>query len=76
MSILLEVSNSEYHKPKGWPSKWYKSVVEDNYVTSGKSGDVTVQKTCSYCSEKSHNIWGYSKYKANLTNNKENEYME
>ena len=76
LSVLPEVSNPEYHKPKGRPPKQYKSAVEDNRVISGKSGDVTVQKTCSYCSGKGHNIRGCSKYKANSANNKENEYIE
>ena len=56
LSILPEISNPEYHKPKGQPPKRYKSTVENNRVTSGKSDDATVQKTCSYCSKKDHNI--------------------
>ncbi|CAB4382805.1 unnamed protein product [Rhizophagus irregularis] len=56
LSILLEISNPEYHKLKGRPPKQYRSVVENNHITSGKSNDATVQKTCSYCSRKRHNI--------------------
>ncbi|CAB4410505.1 unnamed protein product [Rhizophagus irregularis] len=55
--ILPEVSNPEYHRPKGrLPHKRYKSVVENDRVISGKSNETTVQKTCSYCSGKGHNI--------------------
>jgi hypothetical protein len=71
---LPEVSNPEYHKPKGRPPKRYKAATEVNHVTSGKSDDVTVQKTCSYCSEKGHNIRGCLKHKADSSANKENEY--
>ena len=70
LTILPEVSNPEYHKPKGRPPKRYKSAVEDNHITSGKSD---VQKTCSYCSKKGHNIRRYLKHKADLSANKENE---
>ncbi|CAB4420234.1 unnamed protein product [Rhizophagus irregularis] len=76
LSILPEISNPEYHKPKGRPPKRYRSVVENNHVTSGKSNDATVQKTCSYCSGKGHNIRGCSKYKAESSANKENEHYE
>ena len=70
LTILPEVTNPEYHKPKGRPPKRYKSAIEDNHVTSGKSD---VQKTCSYCSEKGHNIRGCLKHKADSSANKENE---
>ncbi|GBC36318.2 hypothetical protein GLOIN_2v1885686 [Rhizophagus irregularis DAOM 181602=DAOM 197198] len=75
LSVLPDISNPEYHKPKGRPPKRYKSTVENNCITSGKPDDVTVQKTCSYCSEKGHNIRGCPKYKAKSSANKENEYL-
>ncbi|PKK57577.1 hypothetical protein RhiirC2_797776 [Rhizophagus irregularis] len=34
LSILLEISNPEYHKLKGRPPKQYRSVVENNHITS------------------------------------------
>jgi len=76
LSILPEISNPKYHKPKGQPPKRYKSMVENNRVISGKSDEATAQKTCSYCSKKGHNIQGCSKYKAESSANKENEYLE
>ena len=51
-------------------------MVENDRVTSGKSNEATAQKTCSYCSGKGHNIQGCSKYKAESSANKENEYLE
>jgi hypothetical protein len=51
-------------------------MVENNCITSGKPDDVTVQKTCSYCFKKSHNICGCSKYKAESSTNKENKYYK
>ncbi|PKY31240.1 hypothetical protein RhiirB3_475132 [Rhizophagus irregularis] len=75
LSVLPDISNPEYHKPKGRPPKRYKSTVENNCITSGKPDDVTVQKTCSYCSGKGHNIRGCPKYKAESSANKENEYL-
>ncbi|CAB4377221.1 unnamed protein product [Rhizophagus irregularis] len=75
LSVLPDISNSEYHKPKGRPPKRYKSTVENNRVTSGKPDDVTVQKTCNYCSGKGYNIRGCPKYKAESSANKENEYL-
>ncbi|PKB95688.1 hypothetical protein RhiirA5_402692 [Rhizophagus irregularis] len=75
LSVLPDISNPEYHKPKGRPPKRYKSTVENNRITSGKPDDVTVQKTCSYCSGKGHNIRGCPKYKAESSANKENEYL-
>ena len=73
LTNLPEISNPEYHKPKGRPPKRYKSAIENNRVIPDKSNDVTVQKTCSYCSEKGHNIRGCSKYKSDSSVNKENE---
>ena len=70
LTILPEVSNPEYHIPKGRPPKRYKSAVENIRVMSGKSD---VQKTCSYCSRKGHNIRGCLKHKADSSANKENE---
>ncbi|CAB4400468.1 unnamed protein product [Rhizophagus irregularis] len=75
LSVLPDISNPEYHKLKGRPPKRYKSTVKNNRVTSGKPDDVTVQKTCSYCSGKDHNIRGCPKYKAESSANKENEYL-
>ncbi|CAB5376007.1 unnamed protein product [Rhizophagus irregularis] len=75
LSVLPDISNPEYHKSKGRPPKRYKSTVENNRITSGKPDDVTVQKTCSYCSGKGHNICGCPKYKAESSANKENEYL-
>ncbi|CAB5396157.1 unnamed protein product [Rhizophagus irregularis] len=75
LSVLPDISNPEYYKPKGRPPKRYKSTVENNCVTSGKPDDVTVQKMCSYCSRKGHNIRGCPKYKAESSANKENEYL-
>ncbi|CAB5197940.1 unnamed protein product [Rhizophagus irregularis] len=75
--IFPEVSNPEYHRPKGRPPhKRYKSVVENDCVISGKSNETTAQKTCSYCSGKGHNIRGCPRYKAESSANKENEYSD
>ena len=73
LTNLPEISNPEYHKPKGWSSKRYKLAVENNHVISDKSNDISVQKTCSYCFEKGHNIRECSKYKSDSSVNKENE---
>ncbi|PKB95670.1 hypothetical protein RhiirA5_436280 [Rhizophagus irregularis] len=55
--ILPEVSNPEYHRPKGRsPHKRYKSVVKNDRVILSKSNETTAQKTCSYCSGKGYNI--------------------
>ncbi|CAB5317904.1 unnamed protein product [Rhizophagus irregularis] len=55
--ILPEVSNPEYHRPKGRPPhKRYKSVVKNDRVILSKSNETTAQKTCSYCSGKGYNI--------------------
>ena len=64
---LPNVVNPEYHKAKGCPPKRYKSSVEDNssFVVKSKEG---VSKTCSYCSNRGHNIRGCAKYKANKEN--------
>ncbi|CAB4425347.1 unnamed protein product [Rhizophagus irregularis] len=75
LSILSDISNLEYHKPKERSPKQYKSTVKNNHITSGKPNDVTVQKMCSYCSRKGYNIRRCSKYKAELFANKENEYL-
>ena len=64
---LPNVVNPEYHKAKGCPPKRYKSSVEDNssFVAKSKEG---VSKTCSYCSNRGHNIRGCAKYKADKEN--------
>ncbi|CAG8755299.1 17715_t:CDS:2, partial [Rhizophagus irregularis] len=41
-------------------------------IENKKPDDVTVQKTCSYCSGKDCNIHGCPKYKAESSANKEN----
>ncbi|GBC02623.1 hypothetical protein RclHR1_04710011 [Rhizophagus clarus] len=58
------ISNPEYHRPKGKPPKRYKSSIEEN--TSKHS---TSSKKCGYCSDKGHNIQGCAKYKADKENN-------
>ncbi|CAG8693208.1 7326_t:CDS:2, partial [Racocetra persica] len=60
------VSNPEYHKPRGRPSKQLKSSVEEH-----NEHHTSFSKICSYCSGKGHNIRGCSKYKSDLAN-KEN----
>uniref|UniRef100_A0A1D1Y832 Gene 3 protein n=1 Tax=Anthurium amnicola TaxID=1678845 RepID=A0A1D1Y832_9ARAE len=67
---LLNVSNPEYHRPKGRPPKRLKSSIEES-----KNLDV-VQRTCGYCSAKGHNIRSCSKYKATLNIDKENTINE
>jgi hypothetical protein len=57
------ISNPEYHRPKGRPPKRYKSSIEEN------SSKYTSSKKCSYCSDKGHNIRGCAKYKADKENN-------
>ncbi|PKY47716.1 hypothetical protein RhiirA4_544153 [Rhizophagus irregularis] len=63
----LHISNPEYHKAKGRPTKRYKSSVEDNQNISSsvaKSNEGFL-KTCSYCLGRGHNIRGCaSKHKA------------
>ena len=56
---VLNISNPEYHKPKGRPPKRYKSSVEEKNVQH-----ISSFKTCSYCLEKGHNIRGCKQYKA------------
>jgi hypothetical protein len=55
-----KISNPEYHKPKGRPHKRYKSTTEENNIQHISSSS----KTCSYCSEKGHNIRGCKQLKA------------
>lgn len=60
------ISNPEYHRPKGRPPKRYKSSTEENNATKHSSS-----KKCSYCFEMGHNIRGCVKYKTDR-NDKEN----
>ena len=62
---IHEISNPEYHKPKGRPPKRYKTAEENIKHVSLAS------KTCGYCQEKGHNIRGCKQHKADLVN-KEN----
>ena len=62
---VREISNPEYHKPKGRPPKRYKTTEENIRHVSLAS------KTCGYCQEKGHNIRGCKQHKADLAN-KEN----
>ena len=57
---ISEISNPEYHKPKGHPPKRYKARTEiaNNQHISSSS------KTCSYCLEKGYNIRSCAKNKA------------
>ncbi|CAG8525006.1 6361_t:CDS:2 [Cetraspora pellucida] len=48
----LSISNPEYYKPRGHPSKHLKSLAEKSNVQQISSSS----KTCSYCLEKGHNI--------------------
>ena len=50
-------------------------MVENDCIILGKSNEAMTQKTCSYCSGKGHNIRGCSKYKAESSADKENEYL-
>ncbi|PKC58236.1 hypothetical protein RhiirA1_471281 [Rhizophagus irregularis] len=59
---IPEISNPEYHKPKGRPPKRYKSQME---MTS-KQNITSSSKTCSYCLEKGHNIKSCAKNKASV----------
>ncbi|PKB96596.1 hypothetical protein RhiirA5_434575 [Rhizophagus irregularis] len=59
---IPEISNPEYHKPKGRPPKHYKSQME---MTS-KQNITSSSKTCSYCLEKGHNIRSCAKNKASV----------
>ncbi|CAG8839942.1 5476_t:CDS:1, partial [Cetraspora pellucida] len=59
ISNLPKITNPEYHKPRGRPSKRLKPSTEENnnqYI-------VLSSKTCSYCQEKGHNIRGCKKQK-------------
>ncbi|CAG8589206.1 hypothetical protein GLOIN_2v1477866 [Rhizophagus irregularis DAOM 181602=DAOM 197198] len=64
----LQISNPEYHKAKGRPTKRYKSSVEDNQNISSSAvakSNEGFLKTCSYCLGRGHNIRGCaSKHKA------------
>ncbi|CAG8554375.1 33160_t:CDS:1, partial [Racocetra persica] len=70
LSNLIEVSNPEYHKPRGRPSKRLKSAVEEDSTSVNKSEN-TVLKMCGYCFGKGHNIRSCKKYKFDM-GNKEN----
>ncbi|CAB5361974.1 hypothetical protein RhiirA1_485424 [Rhizophagus irregularis] len=59
---ISEISNPKYHKPKGRPSKRYKSQME---MTS-KQNITSFSKTCSYCLEKGHNIRSCTKNKVSV----------
>ena len=56
---VLQISNPEYHKPKGCPPKCYKSFTEENTIQH-----ITSSKTCSYCLKKGHNIRRCKQHKA------------
>ncbi|CAG8619199.1 3322_t:CDS:1 [Cetraspora pellucida] len=62
------ISNPEYHKPKGRPPKRFKSSTEENNVQHIFSSS----KTCSYYFEKGHNIRGCNQYKSDLADKKNN----
>ncbi|CAG8711196.1 25275_t:CDS:1, partial [Racocetra persica] len=69
-SNLSEITNLEYHKPRGRPPKHYKSLTEEKnnqYIPLSS-------KTCSYCQEKEHNIRGYKKQKVDSLDKKNSEY--
>ncbi|CAG8691445.1 20020_t:CDS:10 [Gigaspora margarita] len=55
---IIEVSNPEYHKPRGHPPKRLKSYIEKD-KENAKQHSNREQRTCSYCSGKGHNIRGY-----------------
>ncbi|PKY59582.1 hypothetical protein RhiirA4_430506 [Rhizophagus irregularis] len=57
---IPEISNPEYHKPKGRPPKRYKAVTE----MANKQNITSSSKTCSHCLEKGHNIRSCAKHKA------------
>ncbi|RIB00936.1 hypothetical protein C2G38_2232373 [Gigaspora rosea] len=63
---LTEVSNLEYHKPRGRPPKRLKSLIKEE-----ASKPTREQKTCSYCLNKGNKIRGCTQYKADMVN-KEN----
>uniref|UniRef100_U9SZN7 Uncharacterized protein n=1 Tax=Rhizophagus irregularis (strain DAOM 181602 / DAOM 197198 / MUCL 43194) TaxID=747089 RepID=U9SZN7_RHIID len=56
------ISNPEYHRPKGRPPKRYKSSIEENSTKN------TLSKKCSYCLDKRHNIRSCAKYKVDKKN--------
>jgi hypothetical protein len=65
IATICEISNPEYHKPKGRLPKRYKTTEENIRHVS------LAFKTCDYCQEKGHNIRGCKQHKADLAN-KEN----
>ncbi|RIB08960.1 hypothetical protein C2G38_2044707 [Gigaspora rosea] len=67
---LLDISNPEYHKPRGCPPKCLKSSTEENNTPSTSSSS----KTCSYYQEKGHNIRGCKKQKIDSTDKENSEY--
>ncbi|CAG8533113.1 2188_t:CDS:2 [Cetraspora pellucida] len=67
---INEISNPEYHKPRGRPPKRLKSSNEEN-KENAKQHSNHEQRTCSYCSVKGHNIRGCAQYKADIVD-KEN----
>ncbi|RIB19409.1 hypothetical protein C2G38_2181881 [Gigaspora rosea] len=75
-SNLHEVSNPEYHKPRGHPPKRLKSSIEistDKYTESIVNSQDTVNlKTCGYCKEKGYNIRSCKQYKETQISDKEN----
>ncbi|CAG8553558.1 6768_t:CDS:2, partial [Rhizophagus irregularis] len=58
--VQEEISNPEYHKPKGRSPKRYKAVTE----MANKQNITSSSKTCSHCLEKGHNIRSCAKHKA------------
>jgi len=66
---IPEISNPEYHKPKGRPPKRYKSSTEENNKNQHMPSS---SKTCSYCLEKGHNIRGCKQHKADLVDKENN----
>ncbi|RIB11018.1 hypothetical protein C2G38_2043022 [Gigaspora rosea] len=67
---LPDISNPEYHKPRGRPPKRLKLSTEENNTPSTSSSS----KTCSYCQEKGHNIRGCKKQKIDSTDKENSEY--
>ncbi|RIB05608.1 hypothetical protein C2G38_2047467 [Gigaspora rosea] len=70
ISNLSEITNPEYHKPRGHPPKRLKSSTEEN---NNLCTLLSSSKTCSYCQEKGHNIRGCKKQKIDKENN---EYLD
>ncbi|RIB01541.1 hypothetical protein C2G38_2230524 [Gigaspora rosea] len=56
---LPEISNLEYHKPRGCPPKRLKSAIEKD----NNKHKLSFSKTYRYCQEKGHNIRGCAKQK-------------